>query len=101
MKAILVIDQMPMNCMTCRHRFSEWYEEVGTIHICSMSNKRLREEDFGKNRADFCPLRPLPERKHEGRPMYGKSKDFIIGVCIDEHAKGWNDCLEKITGGTE
>ena len=46
----------------------------------------------------FCNGTPLPERLHESRTIYSRSKDIVIGVFIDEYAKGWNDCLDEILG---
>lgn len=84
MKAILVID-MPKNCITCRYRFGKWNEEVGTFHICSICDERLREEDFGENRADFCPLKPMPEKKKTLDDIYaGSGFDRGYNACIDE-----------------
>ena len=48
-----------------------------------------------------CPLKPMPQKLHESRPMYGGSKDIVIGARIDEYAKGWNACIDEILGDTE
>ena len=91
MKAILVID-MPKNCITCRYRFSKWNEEVGTFHICSICDERLREEDFGDNRADFCPLKPLPQKKN---PLDD------CGMWNGKGIQGYNACIDEILGEEE
>ena len=91
MKAILVID-MPKNCITCPYRFSKWNEEVGTFHICSICDERLREEDFGENRADFCPLKHMPHK----REAIGILNDYERGKIL-----GFNSCLKIILGEEE
>lgn len=91
-KSILVIDT-PKNCITCQYRFGKWNEEVGTFHICSICDERLREEDFGENRADFCPLKPLPQKRE-----LEESGNSLIDDCKEYYTDGWNDCLDEISG---
>ena len=86
MKAILVID-MPTECIECPfHRIyaDGWQNETH----CSLLN--MRNKDGVNTRAEWCPLKPLPE------PKYAKAKDddFFWGEAI-----GWNACLEEIENG--
>lgn len=46
-------------------------------------------------------LKPMPQKLHESRPMYGENKNIVIGTRIDEYSKGWNACIDEILGGTE
>ncbi len=102
MKAILVID-IPKNCITCQFRFAKWNEDVGTFHICSICDERLREEDFGYNRADFCPLKHMPERadieyykEHFYDDDLGKS--ITRGALRYCRAKARNEVIDEILG---
>lgn len=49
------------------------------------------------SRPDWCPLRPLPEKMK----LAGKydQEYFQKGGKMPSYKCGWNDCLDKITGG--
>lgn len=84
MKAILVID-MPSNCAECSLRY---WGIAGWSCICT---RRLLEGSITE-REEWCPLRPLPQRKETNG--YEPFEIFI-------HREGWNQCLDEITGDKE
>lgn len=92
MKAVLVID-MPKDCWDC-HLVDEW----GNCNAIKMTSEKygvsVKQND--KDRPSWCPLRPMP--KKEEKPIKGEDdyNDFCIG-----YTRGWNECLDEITGGTE
>lgn len=70
MKAILVID-MPTDCIKC-----------------PLANGFCWNTFPAKGRADGCPLKPMPKKWHEDG-----STSFAMGI-----ARGFNKCLDEITG---
>ena len=84
MKAILVIDK-PESCTSCL---------LGIYNKKWFCLKTLKDIDITDRYhiPDWCPLKPLPDRKEEGYP----NDDYTIGK-----ADGWNECLYKIIGETE
>jgi len=83
MKAVLVID-MPTECIECPfHRIyaDGWLTETH----CSITAKR--NKDGVNTRAEWCPLKPMPEK----RVPDGRETDQIYGCYV-----GWNACLEEI-----
>ena len=81
MKAILVID-MPKDCWDC-HLVDEW----GNCNAIKMTSERygVSVKQYDKERASWCPLRPLPHKLQA---------DWYT----DGYKEGFNACLEEITG---
>lgn len=79
MKAILVID-MPDICYKC-----PCYDHEGGICQATSNWKTDRE--------DGCPLKPLPEKMILEMVL---GNEFAVG-CV----RGWNDCIDEITGEKE
>lgn len=79
MKAILVID-MPKCCFDC-----DFWTDDKHCFRCTVANKKYEDNSIVQ---EWCPLRPLPNKWHEGG-----NTSFI--------AKGWNACLDEILGETE
>lgn len=76
-KAILVID-MPDNCLGCK--LQDW------------ANCRIVKGcHTGKNRPEYCPLKPLPE----------KAELTFVDHGQDQIAMGWNACIDEILKGGE
>lgn len=96
MKAIAIID-MPETCDECPLRGfffdSDYSINVLKIEHWTCKLKLGYANIKGKPRPDFCPLRPLPEKKwhEEGRE----------NECEEWMKNGWNDCIDEITGETE
>lgn len=76
MKAILVIDEMPIKCEECPLH----YRKRQDIYRCEMTHKNIHLN----NKPSWCPLKPLPEKKNT---------DFHPNVV---YANGWNDCIKEI-----
>lgn len=101
-KSVLVMDT-PKNCYDCQFG-TEYcgnleYEGCCELAECLDSDTRLITEEHydceSKSRPEWCPLKPLPEKK-----------EYINSVSNIEATKniaaaGWNACLREITGEVE
>ena len=81
MKAILVMD-MPSSCSECN------FQQYGICHA-------VRKSIVGtptdlKSKPDWCPLKPMPEKK--------ETPDNILGVFMNI---GRNACIDEILGDKE
>ena len=75
-KMILVMEE-PKSCMDC---------VLCKCGACVVSEcKKLDDNKFSK-RADFCPLRPVPEERY-----------FCTGE-TSEYDNGYNTCIDEILG---
>ena len=99
-KSVLVIDT-PENCYDCP--FGTAYcgelEYVGYCEIADCLDYDvilMTEEHYdceSKSRPEWCPLKPLPEKKEYVDPTSSaKAKKNIIAV-------GWNTCINMIVKG--
>ena len=88
MKAILVIDEMPIKCEDCPLH----YRKRQDIYRCEMTHKNIRLN----SKPSWCPLKPLPQKKEE-------TFAYWIAHCNDPESYicGWNACIDEITGETE
>lgn len=97
-KSVLVIDT-PENCVDCI--FCQEYG-IGSkkIAYCYVTNGDSENDmkiidciyGYCQSKPDWCPLKPLPERKEYIVPIDNvESQKDIIAV-------GWNACLREITG---
>ena len=94
-KSILLLDT-PKNCVKCRfsvaHDYSFYSEQ--TTYTCTITGKDtgcrtdgwLDDKIF---KADWCPLKPLPEkckidRSKCGDPFYDFEFEYGYNKCIDE-----------------
>ena len=79
----------PLSCATCP--FSNDREEPVFQTECSKLSIDILPDDMGTDgRLKICPIRKLPEKQVCN---YYEFKTFANGV-----AKGWNDCIDHITG---
>ena len=84
MKAVLVLNEMPSNCLDCPCEYD--------YMKCKATNYRLDYVNADVERPSWCPLKPMPKRKlHEYEQV-----DDEYG-----YVEGWNACLDEITGETE
>lgn len=82
-KSVLVIDT-PKYCALCVLR-------SGVHHpFCRVNNRDITDLSI---RPDWCPLKPLPEKKE-----YINSNSNIEAT-KNIAAAGWNACIDEITGG--
>lgn len=94
-KAVLVMN-MPSSCDVCP--FCEVYETPSGLMEC---NNQLSEEygcdvsDYEGTRAEGCPLRELPEKRKSTRMPIAPGLPWEY----TDYAKGWNACIDEITGG--
>jgi hypothetical protein len=89
MKAVLVIDDMPMRCCECKYyRFADKYDCHRTI--CVINGERC--ENGIDYKPSVCPLKPLPKKMK--RRATDEATDLI-------YSTGWNDCLAEMMGETE
>lgn len=80
MKAILVLDKMPNECMECPLRYKDGDTDDWFRFRCHMSTDQIPKEGRLRN----CLLKPLPQK--------------IEGYIDYEYGDGWNDCIDKIIG---
>lgn len=93
-KAVLVMN-MPENCGSCMFPI-RCMDELNCEPMLKDYENGLTEIDpiieDEDEKPDWCPLRPLPEKKEEAKePLATRYY----------RAEGWNDCLDEITGGTQ
>lgn len=97
-KSVLVLDT-PENCLDCRFCYES---DEGVEACCSISDddkdtsltKKIDcEYGYCQGKPDWCPLKPLPEKKEYVDPTSSaKAKKNIIAV-------GWNTCINMIVKG--
>lgn len=97
-KSVLVIDT-PETCLDCRFCYEL---DEGVEACCSISDddkdaslmKKIDcEYGYCQGKPDWCPLKPLPEKKEYVDPTSSaKAKKNIIAV-------GWNTCINMIVKG--
>ena len=92
-KSVLVIDT-PRTCMRCPFGLI-----IGDYFFCIITidkdgaARQIRDDLYGVKKQDWCPLKPLPEKKEYIVPIDNvESQKDIIAV-------GWNACIDEITGG--
>lgn len=90
MKAVLVIDEMPTECIECSFSHVHADDEYEATHCILMGRKNA---NGANTRAKWCPLKPLPRKldANDWHRMFG-------GTFSEREAKGygWNACLEEI-----
>lgn len=92
MKAILVID-MPTMCDECKLHYKD-IDDSGWFHSgCVAKGKAY---DNGSKVQDWCPLKPMPQKKNEEIVIKGHT-----GEIAEAYQDGWNACLYEILGETE
>ena len=100
-KALLIMD-MPENCLDCNFCFEL---DEGIEAYCSMTDDldnsdlcRDLPNGYCESRPDWCPLKPLPDKKEVIEiPRIPSMLDFRRRGFQD----GWNACIDEITGGDE
>ena len=97
-KSILVMDT-PENCESCacaQIAFDSELFREGELY-CLMKLKSV-EENMYENRPDWCPLKPVPNKKEVIEiPRIPSTLDFRRRGFQD----GWNACIDEIIGGDE
>ena len=98
-KSVLVVDT-PRNCYDCsfgaEYCGNLGYEGCCELAGCLNSDMRLITEELydyeSESRPDWCPLKPLPEKKNTTAPVsnYEVQKNLFAG--------GWNTCINEIIG---
>lgn len=87
-KSVLVIDT-PGNCYSCC-----LHEPIRNWSYCAVKLKRIENSSV---KPDWCPLKPLPE-KMKLTGVYNREY-FQSNGKMPSYKIGWNDCIDKITGG--
>lgn len=86
MKAILVLNEMPKNCLKCPIGKNVSIP-LETCIQCPIGKCVIDEET--KTRPDWCPLKPMPEKKQH--TLYS----------IGAWNSGYNACIDEILGDKE
>lgn len=91
-KAVLVLN-MPKSCNKCKFFDSQY-------RYCDFKGLPLKRKDgkygpvtkISKERADWCPLRELPEKRDlKELEKYSLGEEYLW-------SEGWNACIDEITG---
>lgn len=92
-KAILILDEMPHICEDC----------IGCLHYLPTKSYCVAKSRFFPNDTDpkdnppdWCPLRPMPERKQVVPDTY-----TAVDTWEKFFALGWNQCLDEIESNNE
>ena len=86
MKAILVMD-MPSSCDKCP-LFGSHYSDM----TCRGNGRSINYPYPKEVRQDWCPLKPMPEKKKVQDVLYLHSEYFDLG---------YNACIDEILGDKE
>lgn len=89
MKAVLVID-MPKSCADCQIMADKW--------CYGIPMEKVHDKININKRPSWCPLRPLPQKKEIDTTLVFGGYENIIQEAL---ARGYNSCLDEITGETE
>ena len=85
-KSVLVIDK-PERCIDCK--IGQNMSNCMEVCIrCPIAEKTALDEE-AETIPDWCPLRPLPEKKEEEK--YWRSEHELSWI------QGWNACIDEIT----
>ena len=89
MKAILVLNEMPKNCLECTLG-KNMSIAIETCIKCPIGKCVIDEEVM--TRPDWCPLKPMPEkiRKQIGETEWQQG-----------FTDGWNSFIDEILGDKE
>lgn len=90
MKAILVLDEMPENCLECPIG-KNISIPLETCIQCPIGKCVIDEEVM--IRPDWCPLKPIPDKKNRNNRVVG---DYLRG-----RSDGYNACIDEILGDKE
>ena len=96
-KAVLVLD-MPESCNKCKFFDSEY-------RYCDLKGLPLKRKDgkygpvvkISKERAVWCPLQELPEKKEPTKMPVTPGLPWEY----TDNAQGWNACIDEIIGEQE
>ena len=80
MKAILVIE-MPSSCSECPCCY---------VTRCEVNEKALKTSEIYECKPDWCPLKPLPDKKPHA--------EDVLEVFVNT---GYNACVDEILGDKE
>lgn len=86
MSAILLIKEMPKTCKECPCQM---------MLVCVPADEDIDEYvDPSKTKPNWCALRPLPSKLVPFGYLDAGNEDGL-------YEKGYNDCIDEITGETE
>ena len=90
-KGILVVDK-PDTCKEC-----DFYNP--TFYSCNCRNKII-----GKNvteKPEWCPIMSIPGKRTLSGDLSKHTKHWMKNEIVERlnYNKGWNDCVNAITGG--
>lgn len=89
-KAVLVMD-MPENCKDCTMSIQSKEKHTGQFCWRCINALTIMIDKSGE-KPDWCPLRPVPEKKE---------KYSLMGDNSAGRVDGWNACIDEILGGVE
>ena len=94
-KAILILDNMPKNCIGCPVRqYAMEYEDVAYVY-CGKVDEVIC--DGITSRPNWCPLKPLPKKDNCKIPYISNRIKLSDGEEV-AYYMGFNDCIDEILG---
>ena len=99
MKAVLVLNKIPRDCESCPLLDGNRY--CAALQKYAFLNEWVSDAPYYslKEKGD-CPLKPLPEECDEATEIYNAHGE-VDCYQLTEYARGYNACLEEITGEKE
>ena len=86
-KAILILDMPYSMCRQCM-----LFQSITIFHsVTYWCGGKSLIIDNPNEIQDFCPLKPMPQRKSESAKRYDE----------EIYNSGWNECIDEILGGDE
>ena len=92
-KCILVMD-MPSRCLSC-NCVGHIRRNV-RINFCRIGGEILREDDYYKEKPDWCPLKPMPQKIGTEEAL-----KMPRNGCLADVINSYNACIDEILGGSE
>ncbi len=85
-KGFVIIDEIPKKCDGCPFCNSSF----GKI-VCNHQIRKIKDINI---RPNWCPIKPMPERKPERL-----TSEYEFGNLGKAFETGWNACIKQIAGG--
>ena len=93
-KSVLVFD-IPHCCHDCI--CADWDQ-----CLCKASNREIYSQEYmNGGRQAWCPLKLLPIKKMHEEIIYANGEEYLRTNAFSDYEKGYNACLDEITGDTE
>lgn len=93
-KGIVIVD-IRETCLDCDFCYEI---DEGTLACCtrvhdenSIYNRRVIDNDYCQDKPDWCPIKPVPEKKE----LKGDVSN-VKNISEESIRIGWNECIDEI-----